>query len=349
MVLRWLFGMLIGTAVIGVTSPLFVRSYVPSQQNRGTETLRSNVNYRWRSEGYATTRVGPMGMPGKTVIHSVRANAPGVSRDETEYSVRLALWGDSQAEGVCVEDPSKIFAQTEALLGRGCDVFPLARSGDDLNDWLVQIKFAEQSLQVDFHVFLITQLSDLAVSVRKNAPEDPRKGSLNEYLASTLPAFAIESARNLLTNQRDGTRRKLRFQLGPVSKRSQDFVGESSGGAAANTRFSRAVELLDSSATKPVVLVYAPMVPHISGGKAKWGDSSQAGFEVLHGLADEAGFYVLDLREDFRDAARSGSWCHGFHNGQIGSGHLNHHGNSLIAKRVTELVAKVVGEMRGTK
>ena len=89
LVITWVLGAVIGTLLVGVTSPLFVRSYVPLQADRvrNVWTLPPNHTYRWRSEGYADTRIGPHGMPGRTSLAGPKSS-----------HVRVALWGDSQAE-----------------------------------------------------------------------------------------------------------------------------------------------------------------------------------------------------------------------------------------------------------
>ena len=98
---RWLSGLCLGTVVIAVTSPWFVRSYIPRVQDpvRAVEVYQPGARYRWRSEGYATSQIGPMGMVGTST-----------SDLESDPDVRYALWGDSQAEGVCVSDQQKIGA-----------------------------------------------------------------------------------------------------------------------------------------------------------------------------------------------------------------------------------------------
>ena len=157
----WLAGMLVGTGIIAVTSPLFVRSYLPlhADATRGVWTLPPEQLYRWRSEGYADTRVGPLGMPGRQGIPPRK-----------EGVLRVALWGDSQAEGVCVADQQKLFAQAEAIAEGRLQVFPLARSGEDAADWLTQMPAVEQALDLDMHVLLVVDLEDLMTATQAPLP-----------------------------------------------------------------------------------------------------------------------------------------------------------------------------------
>ena len=46
---------------------------------------------------------------------------------------------------------------------------------------------------------------------------------------------------------------------------------------------------------------------------------------------------VVDARDELRSSVASdGRWPHGFHNGRIGSGHLNQVGNQVLAARLVE-------------
>ncbi len=105
---------MVGTGIIALTSPLFVRSYLRLRVDpvRGVWTLPPEHVYRWRSEGYADTWIGPLGMPGKRSL-------PGGD----DRTIRVALWGDSQAEGVCVADDQKIDAQAQRIAGQQLSVF----------------------------------------------------------------------------------------------------------------------------------------------------------------------------------------------------------------------------------
>jgi len=127
---NWLRGIVVGTILVAVTSPLFVRSYLPREIDpiRGVAVMPAGATYRWRFEGYADSHIGPLGMVGKTDIS-----------EPTSNTVRIALWGDSQAEGVCVPDRDKLFKQLERRYAPRVEVFPLARSGDNVADWVAQI------------------------------------------------------------------------------------------------------------------------------------------------------------------------------------------------------------------
>lgn len=334
LMVTWIVGLMLGTSLIAITSPWFVRSYIPLRADsvRGVWTLPPDHTYRWRSEGYAESAIGPLGMPGKTSIGR---------RNDTV--TRVALWGDSQAEGVCVQDAEKIFAQADRL-GRGTlEVFPLARSGEDVADWLTQMPSVEKELGIDVHVLLIVDLPDLlnTASVPVPAPTAADIQQANAAIAAKLPAFVIQAARHVLTEADGSTPRSLRFTLGPVKKsasnqptdvtRRPPDVSDRAKPMASRQRWQAAMIDLRSTTQRPIVLLYAPKIPQIVGGKVARFDRAASDFAEIQLAAERHGVQVIDVREQLRESADMGNWAHGFHNGQIGSGHLNAVGNRIVA------------------
>lgn len=321
---RWLFGAMIGTALIAVTSPWFVRSYLPTSidPTRGVAVLPTGADYRWRSEGYATTRIGPLGMPGKSSIVDA---APG--------QLRVALWGDSQAEGVSVPDNRKLFAQLERCSDDKLQVFPLARSGDDAADWVQQIPSVESDLAIDMHVILIADLPDLLVS------DDPPPESTASQRITKLPAFVIQSARNLITDSDSGGFRKLRFSVGPAA--SSTSQASHQWNPVSNDDWTKSIDRIRDAADKPIWILYAPPSPQIANGSANFNDSAAATFGAIKRIAEDRGVRAINSHAALCQSARAGEWPHGFQNGQIGQGHLNATGYSVVAQ---VLVAAIESE-----
>lgn len=324
MIWRWVFGSMIGTLLVAITSPLFVRSYLPRiyDSTRGVLVPQGGNHYRWRSEGYADTFIGPHGMPGRRDVPSHDANA-----------VRIAIWGDSQAEGVCVDDEDKLHAQIERTVGQDLTVFPLARSGDDASDWLRQIPSVEQSLDIDVHVLLIVDLVDLAVAI--DSEENSEDGPSKSGVAELLPAFVIESARRLLTDVDDEPRR-LRFSLGPVEPPTA-----LARPAKRTIPWDAIIKRLDDATDSPIMIVYAPLLPNITDGRIRTNDVDAEQFESFRDIAAGAGIAVVDIRDSMRQSAASGEWPLGFHNGRIGSGHFNATGYRIIAKHVADALPNI--------
>lgn len=338
--IQWLLGMVIGTAFIGIVSPLTTRSYLPNQVSRhGIATLPTGYGYRWRSEGYATTRIGPHGMPGKVSI-----------KDDDRY--RIALWGDSQAEGVAVPDSQKLFAQMERE-SKGWQVFPLAKSGDGVGDWIAQMPWAESKLKADHHLILIVDLPDLA----DLAPPDPPTTGRLGGLTTVLPSFVVTAVRNVVTEPSGGFR-KLRFSPGPVSITSVEEVaneiaddsathGNKSLGADKPedlvgvdqqlvAQAERAFDQILDAAKSNVTILYAPPRPIISGGKIQWEDPHFRTAEVASDAAMRRGIKWIDASKVLRELGEKGQFPHGFANGQIGVGHLNRTGYHALAKLLSQ-------------
>ena len=324
---RWTIGGILGTLIIAITSPLFVRSYLPRSYDsvRRVQVLQPGNLYRWRSEGYAATAVGPHGMPGRVDIPSSDAN-----------TLRVAVWGDSQAEGVCVNDESKLHNQIEIAgreLGIELTVFPLARSGDDASNWLRQIPGVEEELDIGVHMMFVVELADL------HAAADPHVDAIgtkeNSAIAGTFPAFVIHAGRRLLTDA-DRQPRRLRFSIGPT-----EASPEAAARAKPDIPWGSIVKRLDDATSVPLVIVYAPVLPNITDGSIRSDDPDDSEFVSLRHVAERAEITVIDVRDAMRKSVDVGEWPHGFHHGRIGSGHLNRTGYRIISRQVAEVLRDV--------
>ncbi|MEO9594133.1 hypothetical protein [Rhodopirellula bahusiensis] len=340
MIVRWLIGLSLGTLIIAATSPWFVRSYVPRQfdEARQRVVLKPGESYRWRAEGYATTSVGPHGMMGRTNLPTSDGSAAFV----------LALWGDSQAEGVSVADTDKLWRQLESALGDGAangdqsdvevQVIPLASSGDDAGSWRRQMPLVERELNVDGHVLLLCEMVDLMGMVE---PLDDRAsvGSVDlantNSLANWIPDFVVHAGRNLSTDPQTTKRRRLRFGIGPVptyTPPTQVTFLEESDRVAAEGWIAGNLNAIRAAATKPIWIVYAPRCPLIMDGELRVNDPDGHLWDIVEQNAEANSFEVIDCRDVFRDSVERSVFPHGFHNGQFGNGHLNAVGYRLISR-----------------
>jgi len=343
LVFRWLVGLVVGTALIAISSPLFVRSYVPRELDslRQVTVYQPGVTYRWRNEGYATTRMGPHGMPGQIRL-----------ADSPEIGMQLALWGDSQAEGVAVKDRDKLFAQTERLrfresqrLDSGDVVYPFARSGEDASIWLPQLRRVEQALGVDAHVMLIVDLEDLFAVPPADAERQESEGPSERMVqwSSQLPAFVVHAAVQMFRNVDNTGWRKLRWSVGPEAGPGKFSREESSlelarpngpGNLQNETLLGDCVARLSQFTDKPLLIVFAPRRPEIVDGIVVELPEQMTRRVELQQRLTRAGIDWVDMTEAFSNAAEANEWPHGFHNGQIGVGHLNERGYRLIAQEV---------------
>ena len=336
LIIKWIGGAVVGTLIIAATSPLFVRSYLPLQgdQVRGVWVLSEHSVYRWRREGYANTYVGPYGMPGR---QNVNVRQPA--------EIRVALWGDSQAEGVAVHDSQKLFAQTEEQADRhdyDLTMLPLTRSGEDASHWLTQFASVEEHFDIDAHVVLISGLSDLqkCASSPLNPPSADDVANANSAIAKRLPAFVIQGARYLLTESDDVTRRKLRFSLGKAKR--PNAASNQSASIETLIDWKPQVDALLKRSNWPVIVVYAPQLPSIIDGQVRMEDPNGKSFLAFKQIAESSGVVVLDVREQMKQSVQSGEWPHGFHNGRFGNGHLNATGYRIIAEQLAPVIRQVV-------
>ncbi|EMI58460.1 hypothetical protein [Rhodopirellula sallentina] len=330
--IQWVVGLFAGTLVIWGTSPLFVRSYHERVFDSATQrwVYPASTDYRWRSEGYATTRIGPHGMPGRTRL------------PPTNTKRVIALWGDSQAEGVCVGDHEKLWAQLENAFSPNASaslaVLPMAHSGDDAIDWTSRFRLAERRLGVTEHVVLVCEIEDLeclaSEEVDQPASDD---GGRNIAGLDLIPDFVIHAVRGLVFDADTSQLRRLRFMPGRVC----GVV--SSGNAEPNATTVRADESFSAAdiarqmrdaTAQPVTLVYAPLVPVVMGDEVIRDDERSADFETISAALAAHDIAVVDCREDLVAASDSGRFPHGFHNGKIGSGHLNATGYRTIANAI---------------
>ena len=328
--------MVAGTLLVGLTSPLFVRTYhaYVDDEVRGVPVMRPGLRYRWRSEGYAVTRVGPYGMPGKVAIKAPTADV-----------VRVALWGDSQVEGTSLADGWKLYAQAEREAARRgsaetniWDVYPLARSGDDISHWLAQMPRAESAFAIDAHVILVADVLDLRTAplapVGHEVDGTPVSAWIDRRtLTRQLPAFAIQAGRRLLTGPDGTSRRQLRFAPGPAPT-------PPGGGPPRKNVFDWPARMaaIRDTADAPVILLYAPRVPTIRRGELVTVEPDVEQVAPMRAAADEVGIRVVDLRPQFLRSAADWKFPHGFHNGEIGVGHLNADGYAIIARALVDTV-----------
>ncbi len=344
-VLRWGLGVTVGTTLVALTSPLFVRSYLPTPVDgvRNVWTLQPGSTYRWRSEGYANTTIGPLGMPGARSMDA----APESSL------ARFALWGDSQAEGISVPDHAKIFAIVERLTapkvtaakvnaatGNPVRVYPFARSGDDVRDWLAQMPSVESHLKLAGHIMLVVDLADLAVA--SGPAKTNNRGEFEQSITKLLPAFVIHGIRNLAFEQDGSQPRSLRFGMGPVVPTTNVLAAMDDDHAAdptvTNDVWPQVFATIRNRTSLPIIVLYAPPVPIIMQGKIRVEDGNDTMLPEIQESAHQFNIRWVDLRDRLAQSSLAGKWPRGFHNGQFGVGHLNEIGNEIVARSLIGVV-----------
>ena len=286
-----------------------------------------------------------------------------------------ALWGDSQAEGVCVSDDEKLWAaivqQWDAArsttgdprgnarrLSERIDVLPFAASGDDGWDWCEQLAPVEQAWGVQGHLILIAELADLRVladSARRRPRTDESvpvetAGTRRSWLRFA-PNFVVHAARGLLLDGQSQELRRLRFRPGPLTVSPSaaeqppfppSSVERDSGApttADAAERWQAIAGRLRRQSDQPILLIYAPLRPLVVDGHVLWDRPEPIDPAWIQILRDhDIGW--IDCYDALVEMARSGDFPHGFHNGRIGNGHLNAAGYRVIARHICESIAR---------
>lgn len=331
---RWLFGLVAGTALAWGSSNFFVRSYSMRVHDaeRGRWVRPAGTRFRWPLEGYGVTHYGATGLPGW--------QPAGRDGEESSEDVLVALYGDSQAEGLCVSDRQKLHRQLSQSLGR-TRVIPLAESGDTWRDWADQFAWAEKRWGVKLHVILLTEISDVmdrdsVPNARTTKPPSAFRGAL----LKRLPDMAVHAVAGLALDPSSGTRRSLRFRPGPV--KCETSPTDASASRNPSHRFAAIVDELAGQASKPIVVVYAPRIPSNTGKDLVWEEPLQSPFPLFADEARKQGLTVIDARPVLVESAKVGRFPHGFHHGQLGNGHLNAVGYDVLANLVSEPVRLIL-------
>ncbi|MEM6690266.1 MAG: hypothetical protein AAF664_12605 [Planctomycetota bacterium] len=326
MIARWIIGMVIGTVVMMVLANYTMPTYVPRIARGPVWVWKPGADYRHVSEGYAVTHLGPLGMPGL-------GSDAGVKELESMWSgkQRIALWGDSQAEGLCVRDEDKVFAIAERFDTSNA-YLPLARSGDGLVDWTSQFAWVEENLDIDRHVILLVELSDLTIGQPSGPPSAAR-----QWIAEHVPSLFIHCARRMLQTP-DGESRRLRWQVGPTNVSNNEKASPNTGPLDLDREFfDRAASMIRAATQLPVRIVYAPRVGIVLGGKLMLEDRQPRAYRRMANAMRRHGIEVVSVVDELAEIASEGQPPFGFEHGRIGSGHLNEHGNRIVAAAVAGL------------
>ncbi len=355
---RWAIAFLTTWTLVWLSGPLHVDSILVRvfDPDLGVNTLRPGDVVRWRSEGWAETRIGPHGLPGwQPRGPGWRSN--GIGR-------RVVIWGDSQVEGVCVPDPIKIHSQAIRIAADHhsltLDCLPMGRSGADARDWQDLTAAADALWQPDLHIWVITDLSDLTALSAIEQPAPYRRWTAGSpawvKLAAAIraeAAFAV--AKRLFYDPDTGGRRRLDFSLGPrtssvavLTTAGEGFADVADADGAAIDRDDRFASIVAQVVAElrsvageldgRLALVYAPSVPYLGAG-VEYVDRDADAFERLRRPLAEAGIAVVDVGDDFNALwDQETTFPRGFHNGMPAAGHLNEAGNRLVARSIVSLV-----------
>ena len=363
---QWITGILGSWLVVWFLGPLvldsiLIRTYDPALN---VNTLRPGDVVHWRSEGWGRTVIGPHGLPG----WQPRVDDDEANSDNPSIS-KVVIWGDSQVEGVCVDDRLKIhnqairIAQDEHQLAIDC--LPMGRSGADARDWQDLIADADKLWNPDLHIWVVTDLSDLTVAVSPDAAANYRRWTVESpawvKFAKQIQAQALFAASKRIFRDPDtGEIRRFDFSLGPRTHDSiANLTTDESEVLANNEQTAIALaDLLSKLSTSydgRIAILYAPATPRFSGGLVT-DHPDDAAFDSIREALESKGIAVGDCRYAFIDLWQSqGKIARGFNNGMPTYGHLNADGNRVVAEKIVAMLStsrkvvqrnKVVGTLR---
>jgi hypothetical protein len=106
------------------------------------------------------------------------------------------------------------------------------------------------------------------------------------------------------------------------------------------------LDAIRAASSLPILILYAPVSPQIVDGRIVVETEDPADLIAMKSAADRAGLLVADAQGQLRRSASEGSWPHGFHNGYIGSGHLNRTGNAVVAAVLVKQVFQALEPIR---
>jgi hypothetical protein len=329
---QWLIGVLGAWICVWLLGPFLVNSILVRVKDPelGNITLREGDLIRWRSEGWATTEMGPHGLPGWKPNQCLN---------------RIILWGDSQVEGFCTDDDDKLCNQLVRLAEASSlpiDCIPIGRSGTDAVDWLSQIEQIDTRWSPQLHLFVITELSDLlCLDPQLNSPQTNDRWQVESpsviAWARRLRAEAVfQAARNVLLDPATGNLRSLRWSVGKSTstpRETQTAEGISTD-ARSYERLAQHLKQLNQTLDNRLWIVYAPAVPRFAGDIVTT-HPDDAAWETLKRLLDESPVVTIDCRQAFIDQwINHKQVARGFHQGQMSYGHLNAVGNRLIGEAI---------------
>ena len=340
---QWLVGLLGSWACVWLAGPWVVNSILirVADPELNAITLREGDSIRWRSEGWATTHVGPHGMPGWKPNGSLE---------------RVVLWGDSQVEGFCTNDDQKIHSHLIRLAeqaGRAIDCIPVGRSGTDAIDWIELLPAVDELWRPRMHVFVVAELSDLMVldPHQRSTQEGDRWRSKSReplrWVKSLRGEAAVQAARNLVLDPSTGRLRTLRWSIGPMNAKassndnseidaSDGSLKDGSRVSSLHERIANVLAELHSTLQGRLCIVYAPAVPRFAG-EVVFSHPDDASWDTLKSLLDQRSILAIDCRQAFIDQWNlSHTVTRGFHQGQMSYGHLNDLGNHVISMAIIE-------------
>ncbi len=325
--IKWLIGLFGSWTILWLAGPWLLNSILVRVENQSLNaiTFRQGDVIRWRTEGWATTHVGPAGLAGWQPNNS---------------AVRVLVWGDSQVEGVCVNDNEKLGHQVVTIAGqqlsRQIDCVPFGRSGTDAADWADWMPAADAKFQPEMHFWLIAELADLlGIANETDHRANDRWHQASPPIVAAAKQFGAEAAyqslRSLLLDPSSGQPRRIRLGIGPVANQTSLLRELHTVAPERATIVANRVAEINQQIGGRLTIVYACGVPRIDSQLRRDHPDDDAWQSVRLALKSHQ-VNIIDMTDDFLALWNEESKLpRGFHNGIPSYGHFNADGNRVIA------------------
>ena len=325
MVRNWVVGLALSTAIAWCLGPLLLDSILIRRHDPLLQaiTLEPDSIVRWHSEGSGKTLVGPHGAAGWQ------------PKDQRR---RIIWWGDSQLEGFCVDDDQKIcnlIAAGSIQFDSPVDCISCGLSGTSAIDWVARMATADELWRPEYHVWLITEFSDLnsLVTLKTMAERQPTGLALRQ-LAEFHGEALFHAVRNIAIDRVSSEPRRLEWRIGPRNAKPMQSVQPKMDMSNEVTPIKLVEQIvrIANRIDNRLLLIYAPDVPQVFGSHSSTNEVDVAFNELVKGLIAES-LDVIDMRPGFTHLYETDHLLpRGFSNSYPGLGHLNQIGNRLISE-----------------
>ncbi|MBW2619228.1 MAG: hypothetical protein JRC92_10170 [Deltaproteobacteria bacterium] len=339
--ISWLAGLAVVSALVWLLFPYFETSIcvVDLDPALGINLPKPGQSLHWRREGWGTTNWG---------LHGVAGGVPDVTRLE---GLKVLLWGDSMVQALQVDDQWKTAQQITRIWQdrhdpglTGVSVGGSGRSAADYHFLLPRYEEVVEGLSA--HFIIVAALSDFSPEGEffLAPPAFRFTGLHREPITSSKVRLAARWRLNFLIRRYFEVKeafstRGLRFGLGRAEAGRPDPEPAAKDEAPPIAAWSFALKALKDRAERPLVIVYAPGLPTLKGGRLVRGEEVRPLVDLFAAQCRQADLGFLDLAPVFvRSFEETGLFPCGFNNGRPGAGHFNAHGQRLIAEAICDYI-----------
>ncbi len=336
---RWFLGALLSFAIVWGSSAVFINSIPIWEYSDELDSyiFEENMAYRWRSEGWATSRVG-------------RHDVFGIDDITTVSGRCVAIWGDSYVEAAQVADSEKTAQQLTKMFER--ENVPLTgigigRAGRSVSDYYYLLPRYEQLISPLSNVILISQIEDLEVDGKTfvQSPEFHFQKRNQRYQALGLRKLLSDWRLDFIFSTIKEMKTPREWVFLPWKDKAArgkiaTVVDKTMEERRAQWQF--ALKSLQANSKAPLTIAYVPTVPFINDGEIIFQDENEALALELQSLASELGIGWVDLTSAFNGLyTEKGLFPRGFINSRPASGHLNKYGHYLLAREIRDYVMEL--------